>query len=85
MTLMLNDEVSSSANSNRDSLGRFVKDQYKLVEFFGDYWHDISEEIQRISHFKGFGWDCLVIWDSELKNDFAMVADKLNEFVGQLN
>jgi len=62
-----------------------VKDQHKLVEFFGDYWHDTSEEIQRISYFKRLGWDCLVIWDSELKNDFAMVADKLNEFGGQLN
>jgi len=59
-----------------------VKGQRKLVELFGNYWHDTSEESQRISQFRKFGWDCLVVWDSTLKNDFAMVADKLNNFVG---
>lgn len=60
-----------------------VKDQKKLVELFGNYWHDIDEEGERISHFKKYGWSCVVVWDSELKTAFPIVADKLNDFVGK--
>lgn len=60
-----------------------VEGQRKLVELFGNYWHSIAEETQRINYFKKYGWDCLVVWDSELKNDFTMVDDKMHDFVGQ--
>lgn len=38
----------------------------KIIEMFGAYWHDRSEEGERIKHFRRFGYDCLVIWDYEL-------------------
>ena len=60
-----------------------VKDQKKLVEFFGNYWHNINEEGERISHFKKYGWDCVIVWDSDLKTAFSRVAEKLNVFVGK--
>lgn len=47
-----------------------------LIEYFGDYWHDLEEEQERIRHFKKYGYDCLVIWGHEL-NDGEKVIDKV--------
>lgn len=61
----------------------------KVIEFFGDYWHskeitgkckDVHEN-ERISHFKNFGYDCLTIWEFELKN-IENVIEKINLFIG---
>lgn len=48
----------------------------KLIELYGDYWHGKNRtgktkkeaENERIFHFEHFGYDTLVIWESELKN-----------------
>jgi len=42
--------------------------QHKLIELYGDYYHSKDEEIPRIEYFKQFGYDCIIIWASELKN-----------------
>jgi len=44
-----------------------VNGKKKLIELFGDYWHEKGSEWKRIEHFSCFGFDCLVIWESELK------------------
>lgn len=47
----------------------------KVIEFFGSYFHDIiisksrkDHELERINHFKNNGFECLIIWEEELKN-----------------
>lgn len=45
----------------------------KIIEMFGAYWHDKSEEKERIEHFKKFGYDCLVIWDYELDEEEKVI------------
>jgi len=37
-----------------------------LVEFYGELWHDESDEPERIKFFKDRGWDCLVVWGKEI-------------------
>ena len=57
---------------------------YKIFELFGDYWHSeeltgiskTKHEIERKNHFKKFGYDCLIIWESELKNK-SKTIDKI--------
>ena len=56
-----------------------VNGQKKLIEMFGDYWHDQSEVEPRKAHFKQFGFDTLVIWEHELK-DLQTVEQKLLDF-----
>ena len=59
-----------------------VNGHKKVIELFGDYWHRLEgkeTEKERISHFKKFGFDCLVIWETELKN-INNVTDKIMEF-----
>lgn len=62
----------------------FVFDN-KLVELYGDYWHknETEDDInKRINHFKNEGYDCLIIWESELKNETELV-EKIKKFLGE--
>lgn len=56
------------------------KKSKKLIEFFGNYWHDIKEEVPRLNHFYDNGWECIVIWESEMK-DIGGVKQRIEEFV----
>lgn len=51
----------------------------KLIELFGDYWHKGEDPQDRINIFKKFGYDTLVIWESELK-DINKVKNKIIKF-----
>ncbi len=46
-----------------------INGKKKLIEFFGDYWHKYSEEPERIAFFKQYGFDTLVIWAHDLRNE----------------
>ena len=53
-----------------------INGKKKLIELYGDYWHGKERtgkikkeaEDERINHFKKFGFNTLIIWESELKN-----------------
>ena len=45
-----------------------VNGKKKLIELFGDYWHKGDDPKARAEIFKPFGYDTLVIWEHELKN-----------------
>ena len=38
----------------------------RLVEMYGDYWHRGQNPQDRINYFKEYGYDCKVIWESEI-------------------
>ena len=40
-----------------------------LIELYGDYWHRNDNPQNRINYFKKFGFDCLVLWESEIRNN----------------
>jgi len=50
-----------------------------LIELYGYYWHKNDDPQDRIDHFKQFGFDTLVIWEKELKDQDALI-NKLREF-----
>ncbi|ORX22574.1 hypothetical protein BVF91_10615 [Thermoanaerobacterium sp. PSU-2] len=56
-----------------------VNGKKKLIEVFGDYWHEGQDPQERIEFFRQYGFDCLVIWESELE-DITTVVEKLVEF-----
>lgn len=67
-------------------IGNMIPDFYsdskkKVIEVFGDYWHSGENPINRISNYKKFGFDCLVIWEHELKNK-KKVIEEVRKFVG---
>ena len=56
-----------------------VNGQKKCIELFGDYWHRNDSVRKKKTHYRKLGWDCLVIWERELKNE-KKVIKKLQEF-----
>jgi len=57
------------------------KTNNKIIELYGDYWHKGQDTNDRINYFKNYGYDTLVIWESELK-DKRILKIKINEFLG---
>ncbi len=57
--------------------------QKKIIEFFGDYWHDQKEYVKRdklkMKVYKKYGYKTLVIWQSEL-NDMKKVTNRIKKF-----
>ncbi len=54
-----------------------INGQKKLIELAGDYWHDESYPKRRRKHFRKYGFDTLVIWESELKKSIEEVTNKI--------
>ena len=57
----------------------FTNGKGQLIELFGTYWHDESEEEERKALFKKVGFDTLIVWDSELDN-VPVLSEKLMGF-----
>jgi len=63
-----------------------VNSQKKIIEFFGDYWHDKNSFLQaetpqeRIALFKQYGWDTLIIWERELYDDVEKLKKRILKF-----
>jgi len=57
-----------------------VNGRKKIVELFGNYWHTPEEAEDRKAIFKRFGYETLIVWEHELKNEIGNVALKLKEF-----
>lgn len=45
-----------------------INGKKKLIELYGDYWHRNDNPEDKINHYKKYGFDCLVVWEKELKN-----------------
>lgn len=45
----------------------------QIIELFGDYWHEPEEEEERKKIFAEFGYDTLIIWEHELKDESALL------------
>jgi len=62
-----------------------VNGQKKIIEFYGDYWHNKLEvkerDKRRLIAYKKYGYKTLIIWQRELK-DLEKVKDKILNFNG---
>jgi hypothetical protein len=64
-----------------------VNGKKQIIELFGDYYHsekftgrtNKQEEKQRKDHFSKYGYDCLIIWEHELKEP-DKVINKIKNF-----
>lgn len=52
----------------------------QLIELYGDYWHKGDNPQNRIDVFKKYGYDCLVIWEHELKDESKVLNRVRNYF-----
>jgi uncharacterized Rmd1/YagE family protein len=56
-----------------------INGQKKVIELYGDYWHQGDNPQDRVDRFAVYGFGCLVIWQSELKHMNKVIA-KLKRF-----
>ena len=56
-----------------------VNGRKQVIELFGDYWHRGQDSSQLIDLYHKLGWDCLVVWEHELK-DSTSITTKLIAF-----
>lgn len=62
------------------------KKEKKLIEFFGDYWHKNTKEKDklRLKTYKKYGYNTLVVWQSEWKHNTKKVINKVKKFTYNL-
>ena len=51
-----------------------------LIEHYGTYWHKDDDPQDRINKFSEFGYQCLVIWENELKDTDILITKIKNTF-----
>jgi len=60
-----------------------VNGQKKIIELYGDYWHNrrdvIKRDKYRLISYAEYGYKTLIIWEHELKDLEIMIA-KIMEF-----
>jgi len=56
-----------------------VNGRKQVIEFFGNHWHDVFDIARRKEHFRQYGFDTLIIWEEELKDQEKLVK-KLKKF-----
>lgn len=55
----------------------------KLIEIYGDYWHRGEDPSGLIGLYRLSGYDCLVLWESELRTDRENTLSRVAEFLGK--
>jgi len=58
-----------------------VKDQRKIIELFGDYWHEGENPKDKIKEYTEVGWSCIIFWENEVYNETKRVLKETLEFV----
>ena len=64
----------------KNKKGKYTK---YVIEAHGDYWHAGEDEQELINLYAEVGYKCLVLWESEVKNDLPNVLTKIANFIGQ--
>jgi hypothetical protein len=50
----------------------------KIIELYGDYYHDGDNPQDRVDYYKKFGYNTLVIWEHELRDKDSLIEKILN-------
>lgn len=61
-----------------------VNGQKKIIELYGNYWHKGETGQKRITLFRQYGYETLIIWENELEDEVALKGKILN-FNGEQN
>ncbi len=65
-----------------------VNGQKKVIEVFGNYWHSLGkvgrtrqeEECFRKQKYAKYGFECLILWEDEIRNDKSVIRHRISEF-----
>jgi len=57
-----------------------INGKKQVIELLGTYWHPLFDGANRIEHYRQYGFQCLIIWEDELKHPNKVVA-KVKKFI----
>lgn len=60
-----------------------VTGQRRIIELFGDYWHEGEDPEVKIKEYAEMGWKCIVFWEHEVLNEPGRVLDETLKFIVQ--
>lgn len=58
-----------------------VKGQKKIIELFGDYWHEGEDPKKLIKEYAEVGFDCIIFWEHEIYEDTERVLKETLKFI----
>jgi very-short-patch-repair endonuclease len=58
-----------------------ITGQKKVIELYGDYWHKNDNPEDIINAYKEIGYDCLIIWESEIYNELELTLERISQFM----
>jgi hypothetical protein len=68
----ISDDWRYTGDASKIIYGRnpdFWDGKTNLIELFGEPWHLRSDEERRITHYRKYGYNCIVVWWEELNKD----------------
>ena len=57
--------------------------KHKIIELYGDYWHRNDHLEDKINYYECFGYDCLVIWERDLRQSLELTKIRIIEYTTQ--
>lgn len=51
-----------------------INGRKEVIEILGNYWHTEEETQKRINSYKKYGFNCVAIWEDELKDENLVLA-----------
>lgn len=58
-----------------------IEGQNKVIELFGDYYHEGEDPKDIIKEYKEVNWKCIVFWEHEVLNEPEKVLDETLKFI----
>lgn len=57
-----------------------------VIELFSYYWHVVrartsDDELNRLEHYRAYGYICIIIWEHELGNE-PLIVDRIKNAMG---
>jgi hypothetical protein len=58
-----------------------VNGQKKVIELYGDYWHQNDDPLELMINYRNAGYKCLIFWEYDVKNHMNEVIELTNLFI----
>jgi endogenous inhibitor of DNA gyrase (YacG/DUF329 family) len=58
-----------------------VTGKRKFVEVWGNFWHKNEDPQELIDAYAGIGFECVVVWESEIRQDWEEVSNRIYYFI----
>ena len=73
--------LRSGKHKNPDFVVRPFRQERKVIELFGGYWHQKDEEEILTNAYREVGVKCLILWDHDVKRTPSSVKARILDFV----